>query len=103
MVLGNMEGGNTNNFKFIIYFMKGLMDELDPRKKLLDLVKFYGAKVVHMSGGLLEVDQPNLTPMFCTFHGGNTCFSEIGNLELLNNLIGGSNLLHRFLGVKFHH
>ena len=31
---GNMEGGNTNNSKFFLYCMKGMMDEIGARKEL---------------------------------------------------------------------
>ena len=47
---GHMEGGNTQNSKFISDFIKGVMDELDPRKELFDLINFYGAKVVQVAG-----------------------------------------------------
>ena len=59
----HMQVGNTNNSKFIRDFMKGVVDELDPRKELFDPIKFYGKKVVQVAGQILEVDHQNLTCM----------------------------------------
>ena len=33
--------------------MKSMMDELDPRKELFDLINIYGSKLVQVAGGLL--------------------------------------------------
>ena len=83
--------------------MKGIMDELDQRKELFDLINFYCAKLVQVKGCLLEVDRTNLTCMLCTLHGVNTCFSDIVKLEFVKNIIRGSNLVPQFFGGKFHH
>ena len=40
---------------FIIDCMKGMVDDLDPRKGLFDLINFDGTKVVNVTGELLEV------------------------------------------------
>ena len=72
-----MEGGNTNNSTFIRDCTKGMMDEIDPRKELFDLTNFDGSIVVQVTGEIIEVDHQNLTCMFCTFHGANTCFNDI--------------------------
>ena len=79
------------------------MHELGPRKELFDLTKFDGAKLLQVEVKLLEVNCLNLTCILCTLNGGNTCFSDIGNLELVKNIIRGSNLVHQMFGVKFHH
>ena len=100
---GHMEGGNTNNSNFIRYCMKGIIDELDPRKELFDLTNSDGYKVVQVAGEVLEVDHQNLTCMLRTLHEGNTCFSDICKLDFVKNLIRVSNLLHRVFGLKFHH
>ena len=52
--------------------MKGIMDELDPRKEFFDLINFDGTKVVQVAGELLEVDLPNFSCVLCNFHVGNT-------------------------------
>ena len=52
--------------------MKSMMDELDPRKELFDLINFDGTKVVQVEGELLELDLPNLTYVLFTLNGGNT-------------------------------
>ena len=70
------------------------MYELDTRKELFDLINFDGAKVVQVTGELLEVNPPNLTCIFLTLHGGNTCFRDIVNLEFLKNLTRGSMPVH---------
>ena len=98
-----MEGGNTNNYKFISDYMKGMMDDIYPRRELFDLINFDGAKLVQVAGDSLELYHPKLTFMLCTFHGGNTCFRDIGNMEFVKNIIRGSKLLHRVIGGKFHH
>ena len=67
--------------------MTGMMDEFDHRKELFELVNFYGAKVVQVAGELLEVDHPNLYCMLCTLHGGNKCFSDIGKMDSVKNII----------------
>ena len=72
---GHMEGVNMNNYKFIRYYMKGIMDTFDPRKELLDLINFDSDKVVQVPGEILEVDCLNLTCMLCNLYGGNICFS----------------------------
>ena len=68
---GNMEGANTNNSKFISNCMKVMMDEIDPRKKLSDLINFDDAKVVQVSGELLEVYRTNLNCMLWNLYSGN--------------------------------
>ena len=82
-----MEGGNTNNYRFLRYFMNGTMDELDPKKEFFKLINFDGAKVVQVAGEMLKVDRTSPTCMLCTLYGGNTCFGKKGNLELVNNPI----------------
>ena len=89
-----MEGGNTDNSKFISDCMKGMMDDIDPRKGLFDLINFYGAKFLQVAGELLGVDRPNLFCILCTLHGVNTCFSDIGNMEVVKNIISGSKLVY---------
>ena len=64
--------GSKNNPKFIRYCMKFMMDVLDPRKELFDLINFDGTKVVQVEGELLELDLPNLTYVLFTLNGGNT-------------------------------
>ena len=64
-----MEGGKTNNYKFIIDCMKGMTDGIDPRKVLFDLINFDGSKVVQVVGDILELYCPNFTCMLCTLHG----------------------------------
>ena len=61
--------------------MNGMINKLDLRKVLFDLINFDSAKLVQVEGELLEVDRPNLTCMLCTLHGGNICFVEIGKLD----------------------
>ena len=50
-----MEGGNTNNSRFIRYFMKVMTNKLDTRKELFDLINFDGEKMVQVESDLLEV------------------------------------------------
>ena len=83
--------------------MKGILGMQDSSKELLNLINFDGAKLVQVSGDILELDRPNLTFILCTLHGGNTCLSDIVKLEFLKSLLRGSNLLHRIFGIKFHH
>ena len=90
-----MEGENKNNSKFISDCMKGIIDDLDTRKGLFNLIKFYGATVVQVVGELLEVYRSNLTYILCTLHGGNNCFSDIGSMDFAKNLMRVSR--------KFHH
>ena len=49
-----MEGGNIHNYKFISDCMKGMMDELDTRKKLFDLINFDGIKVAQVVGDIVR-------------------------------------------------
>ena len=100
---GHIEGGDTKNSKFISDKMKGVMDGLDPTKELFDLVNFDGATVVQVAGEILEIDRPNLMSMLCCLHGGNTCFSDIGKLDFMKELVRESKLVHRVFGGKFHH
>ena len=37
------------------------MDDIDPRKKLFDLINFDGTQVVQVAGELPEVDLPEIT------------------------------------------
>ena len=94
-------GGQLNRYRKIV--RKVMMNDIDPRKKLFYLINFNGAKVVQLSGELLEVYHTNLTCMLVIFHGSNTCFSEIVNLDLLKNIIKGSKLVHRLFGEKLYH
>ena len=91
---GHIEGGNINSYKFIRNFMKGMMDDLDKRKELFNLINFDGAKVVQVTGEILELDRPNLTYMLCTLYGAKICFSDIVNMEFVKNIFRGSNLVH---------
>ena len=76
----HMEGGNMNNSKFIRNVLKGIMDELDTRQELSDLINFDGAKVLQVTGEILNADCTNLTCMLFTLNGTNTCFMDIGKL-----------------------
>ena len=73
----HVEGGNLDHSKSFVNCMKYMMDEPDPRKEFFDLINFDGAKLVQVSGDILELDRPNLTFILCTLHGGNTCFIYI--------------------------
>ena len=84
---GYMEGGSINNPKFIRNCMKVIMDDIDTRKRLFNLINFDGYKVVQVAGESLDVYRPNLTCMLCTLNSGNTCFSDIGNMEFAKNII----------------
>ena len=80
-----------------------MMNELDPRKELFDLINFDGFKVAQVSSGLLDVDLPKLTCKLYTLHCGNTCFSDIVKLYFVKNIIRGSKLLHQVFDKKIHH
>ena len=73
-----MDGGNTSNSNFISNCINGMMDEVDPRKEIIRLINFDGAKVVQVAGELLEIDHPKNINILCTLHGGNTGFYGIG-------------------------
>ena len=60
------------NPKLISGCMKGIVDELDPRKELFDLINFDGSKVVKVAGELLQVYRTKTTYRLCTLSGGNT-------------------------------
>ena len=74
---GHMEGRNTNNYRFIINFMEVMKDELDPKKELIDLINFDGAKAVQVAVDILDTDRLNLTFRLFTLHGAKTFFSDI--------------------------
>ena len=90
----HMEEGNTKNSKFIGDFMKGMMNELYPRKELFYLINFNGDKVVQVKVDIIEKYCPNISSMLCTLIGGNTCFSDIGNVKFVKNVVRGSKLVH---------
>ena len=87
-----------NNSKFIRNVLKGIMDELDTRQELSDLINFDGAKVLQVTGEILKVECTNLTHMLFTLNGTKALFRDIRNMEFEKNLIRGSNLVHKVFG-----
>ena len=87
-----------NHSKFIKKIMKGIMDGLDTRKELSDLINFDGAKVLQVTGEILKVDCTNITCMLFTLNETKTFSRDIGKLEFEKNLIRGSNLVHKVFG-----
>ena len=71
----HVEVRNTNNYKFIRNFMKGMIYELDTRKYLFDLINFNGSKLVQVADEILEVYHSNTTFMLYTLHDARAGFS----------------------------
>ena len=74
----NMEIYNKNDSKFIRNCMMSMRDDIYPRTELFNMNNFDSAKVVQVTGEILDVYHTNLTCILSIFKYTNTCFSYIG-------------------------
>ena len=79
------------------------MKEIDPSIKLSDIVMFYGALNVQLSGRLLKVHYPKLTVMRGVENTVLLFFNDVSKTPISNKTISSHNMIYNILGSGIYH
>ena len=78
------------------------MKEIEPSKKLSDIVMFYGASNVQLSGRLLKVHDPKLTVMRGVEHTVSSFFNYISKIPIINQMISAHKMIYNLFCCIYH-
>ena len=79
------------------------MKEIDPAKKLSDIVMFDGALNVQLAGRLLKVHYPKLTVMCGVEHTVSLFFNDVYNIPIVNQIISSHKVIYNVFGSGIYH
>ena len=79
------------------------MREIDPVKKLTDIVMFDGASNVQLGGKLLKVHYPKLSVMRGVEHTVSLFFNDVSNIPILNQMISAHKMIYNIFGSGIYH
>ena len=79
------------------------MKEIDPAKKLIDIVMFDGASNLQLGGRLLKVHDPKLTLMRGVEHTASLLFNYISKIPTVNQIISTHKMIYNIFGSGIYH
>ena len=79
------------------------MREIDPEKKLTDIVMFDGASNVQLGGKLLKVHYPKLTVMCGVEHTVLLFLNDISKIPVVNQMISADKMIYNMFGSSIYH
>ena len=79
------------------------MREIDPGKKLTDIVMFDGASNVQLGGKLLKVHYPKLTVMCGVEHIVLLFFNHVSKIPIVNQMISCHKMIYNIFGYGIYH
>ena len=79
------------------------MREIDPGKKLTDIVMFDGASNAQFVGKLLKVHYPKLTVMCGVEHTVSLFLNDVSKIEILNQMIYSHKMICNIFGSGIYH
>ena len=79
------------------------MKEIDPRKKLTDVIMFDGASNVQLGGKVLKVHYPNLTVMHGVEYTVLLFFNDVSKTPIVNQMISAHKIIYTIFGSGIYH
>ena len=79
------------------------MKEIDPAKKLSDIVMFDGYSNVQLAARLLKVYYPKLTVTCGIEHTVLLFFNDVSNIAIVNQIISAHNMIYNIFGSGISH
>ena len=79
------------------------MREIDPAKTLSDIVLFYGASDVQLSGILLKVYNPKLTVIRGVENTLLLFFNDGSKIPIVNQMISSHKIIYNIFGSGIYH
>ena len=90
---GHLSDGNKKYGTFICNKFLNHMKEIDPAKKLSDIVMFDRDTNVQLAGRLLKVHYPKLTVMHGVEHTVLLFFIDVSEIPTVNQMISSHNVI----------
>ena len=84
--------------KFICNHFLNHMREIDPGKKLTDIVMFDGASNVKLGGKRLKVHYPKLTVMRGVEHIVSLFFNDVSKIPIVDQIISAHKIIYNIFG-----
>ena len=100
---GHLADGNKRYGNFICNQFLNHMKEIDPEKKLSDIVMFDGASNVQLSGRILKVNYPKLTVMRGVEHTVSLFFNDVSKIPIVNKIISSHKMIYNIFGSVIYH
>ena len=91
---GHLADGNKKYGIFICNQFLNHMKEIDPGKKLSDIVMFDGTSNVQIGGRNLKVYYPKLTVMHGVEHTVSLFFSDVSRITIVNQMISAHKMIY---------
>ena len=101
--LGHLADGNKKYGTFICNILLNHMKEIDPAKKLTDIVIFDGASNVQLTGRILKVYYPKLTVMRGVEHTVSLFFNDVSNIPIVNQILSDHKMIYNIFGSGIQH
>ena len=79
------------------------MKEIDPRKKLTDVIMFDGASNVQLGGKLLKLHYPKLTVVCGVEHTVLLFFNDVSKTPIVNQMIYSHKMIYKHFGSGIYH
>ena len=100
---GHLSDGNKKDGTLICNKFLNHMREIDPGKKLTDIVMFGGASNVQLGGGKLKVQYSKLTVMRGVEHTVSLVFNDVSKIPILNQMIFSHKMIYNMFGSGIYH
>ena len=100
---GHLDDGNKKDGTFIFNLFFNHMKEIDPAKKLSDVVMFDGAPNVQLAGRPLKVHYPKLTVMRGVEHTISLFFYDVSNIPIVNRMISAHKMIYNIFFSGIYH
>ena len=79
------------------------MKEIDPDKKLSDIVMFDGALNVQLAGIIFKLHSPKLTFMCSVEHTVSLFFNNVSKITIVNQIISSHKIIYNIFGSSIYH
>ena len=100
---GHLAERNKKDGTFICNRFLNHMREIDPGKKLTDIVMFDGASNVQLGGNNLKLHSPKITVMRGVGHTVSLFFNDFSKIPISHQMISAHNMIYNIFGSGIHH
>ena len=99
----HLDDDNKNDETLICNPFLNHMREIDPDKKLTDIVMFYGASNVQLEGKVLKVHYPKLTVVRGVEQTVSLFFNDVSKIPIVNQIISAHKMISNIFGSGIYH
>ena len=100
---GHLAWGNKKDASFVFNRFLKHMKEIDPRKKLTDVIIFDGASNVQLGGNILKVHYTKLRVMRRDEHTVSLFFNDVSKIPIVNQMISAHKMIYNIFGSGIYH